>query len=98
MKYYVRCRTCQARRVFKRHPDSYIRLPKCKTCGTSHKGYLVVKKPKSITCYCFGYPYPHRYLSPNCIERVVAINTDQNWQIFKTQPPVHGVIHQRGKQ
>lgn len=93
MKYYVRCRTCIARRVFKRHPDEYIRLPLCKTCGTNHKGYRVVKLTKTITCYCNGYPYPHRYLSPQCNERTIAEVNGEDWTIYKCGFwPLNGII------
>lgn len=89
----VRCRRCKARRVLSKHPDDYVRLPLCGTCGTRDKGYLVVKLTKTITCSCMGYPYPHRYLSPNCIERVVAEINEQDWSIFKKGDcPINGVL------
>lgn len=72
MKCYVRCRACHARRVLKKHPLLYLRLPLCKSCGTNYKGYLVVKPTITVTCYCNGYHFPHRYLSPRCNDRVVA--------------------------
>lgn len=94
MKYYVRCRNCKARRVFKRHPDQYFRLPKCKTCETNHKGYLVGKPTITITCYCNGYHFPHRYLSPNCNERSYAEAAGIDWRkVFKTgNNCINGII------
>ncbi len=94
----VRCRRCNARRVLSKHPLDYKNLPCCGTCGTKDKGYRVVKLTKTITCSCMGYPFPHRYLSPNCIERVVAENMDQDWSIFKKGDcAVHGVIKRYGQ-
>ena len=92
-KFYVRCRVCHTRHTFKKHPDDYIRLPLCRNCGKTNKGFLVVKPYKQITCYCLGYPYPHRYLSPNCLERVIAENTGVDWREYRSgKNPNHGVL------
>lgn len=78
------------------HPLRYLRLPKCKVCGTCDKGYTVVKIYPQITCRCMGYPYPHRYLSPECLERTIAINCDIDWTIYKGgKCPVNGVIRKQ---
>jgi hypothetical protein len=34
---WVRCSVCQARRVLNRHPDRYLRLPRCRTYGCTIK-------------------------------------------------------------
>lgn len=53
----------------------------------------MVKPYKQITCYCLGYPYPHRYLSPNCLERVIAENTGVDWREYRSgKNPNHGVL------
>ena len=67
MRYNVRCRNCQARRVLHKHPTDYIHVPKCLTCGTCDKGYLIVKLTKTETCYCAGCHYPHRIRSNVCL-------------------------------
>lgn len=66
MGVWVRCSKakCKARRVLPKHPDDYVRLPKCKGCGG--KKYLVVKRNKQLTCHCDGYWFPHRDGSKWC--------------------------------
>ena len=77
-------------------PLQYLRLPKCKGCGTSDKGYRVVKIYEQITCKCMGYHFPHRYLSPNCLERTIADNCGIDWKIYKGGfNPLNGVIRRR---
>jgi len=60
-----RCRKCRARRTLKRHPDNYIKIPRC-YCGSNewvvdayrmNKEYLIWRSEK---CDCPGYSFPHR--------------------------------------
>lgn len=72
---YVRCSRCEARRTLARHPDEYIRVPRCRSCG--HNRYRVdryrakVERNRNLTCCpgrgaCYGYSFPHRRGSGYC--------------------------------
>lgn len=75
MRVNVRCRCCNARRVLTKHPDLYIRLPKCKTCKAQN--YRVVIREKQITCYKDCFAFPHRKGShPNCNLPVIDFMKD----------------------
>lgn len=63
-RYHVRCKQCEARRVFKRSVDDYIRLPACHYCG--NHTWRKVKKTKTEVCHCDGYWFPHRKASLYC--------------------------------
>ena len=63
-RYHVRCKLCDARRVFKRHIDDYIRLPACRLCG--NRTWRPVKQKRTRTCVCDGYWFPHRWGSLYC--------------------------------
>lgn len=68
MRFNVRCRVCEARHVFTQHPDHYQVKPKCRVCGQSERGFLVVIINKGqVTCWCIGYWFPHRKFSPKCV-------------------------------
>lgn len=69
MKTHTRCQHCSARRALPKHPDEYIRLPKCGNCG--HRGYQVDKyrmagRDKQPTCHYDCRHYPHRAGSSVC--------------------------------
>lgn len=62
--YSVRCRdsACRHRRVLKRHPDSYLIVPKCAICG-QRKGWRIEQRAynRRDLCSCGKSPlYPHR--------------------------------------
>lgn len=71
MRYHCRCRKCDARQVKPRHPDAYVRPPRCRQCGRT--GTLRLDKwaqnRRQITCTCGGYWFPHRMGSPYCWRR-----------------------------
>ena len=61
----VRCnrRKCQARDRIKRPLEDYVRRPKCKACGGNLHSIDAIRWreiAKQDTCYCSGYPFPHR--------------------------------------
>jgi len=64
-RYHVRCsnRACRARRVLSRHPDSYLRLPRCDSCGRSGPGtwtidpWLTKRNTRLEGCTCAGYAW-----------------------------------------
>lgn len=62
--YSVRCKDgyCRHRRVLKRHPDTYVIVPKCAICG-QRKGWRIEPRGynKADMCSCGQSPlYPHR--------------------------------------
>lgn len=62
--YSVRCKDarCRHRRVIKRHPDSYIVVPRCAICG-QRKGWRIEARGynKVDMCGCGKSPlHPHR--------------------------------------
>lgn len=63
--YACRCNRadCQSRRRLPRHPDDYLRPPKCRSCG---KGVYRVdvyrtdgREQRGHTCRCGNYSFPH---------------------------------------
>lgn len=66
MRFNVRCRNCRARHKFAKHPDDYVRLPKCRNCGTNLSGFRIENPSRTVTCKCDSVPYPHRKLSSTC--------------------------------
>jgi hypothetical protein len=86
----VRCRhaACQGRQTLARHPDSYVRLPKCKRCGRKH-GFRVdryrqeretgPKAPRA--CRCLGYSFPHAHGRGWCDHnpRLTAADLEARW-------------------
>lgn len=67
---YVRCSHCDARRTLNRHPDDYIRVPRCRSCGQNR--YRVDKyrarfeRGPKHRCTCYRYHFPHRRGSGYC--------------------------------
>lgn len=67
MRYHVRCRKCQARRVLSKHPDDYKIFPVCRSPGCGSVSYRIdkwmmerntsVHGPKALGCNCQGYPW-----------------------------------------
>lgn len=86
MRYHVRCRKCQGRRVLPKHPDDYKKEPPiCRTVACKSKDYRVdkwmmerntsVHGPNALGCNCMGYPWSgaggvHRKGSKYCWYRV----------------------------
>lgn len=74
---HVRCRNtaCRAARVLKRHPETYERLPPCRSCGCREylaNGWMNRRDTKKMSCDCAGYVhltnrvFPHRKGSLYC--------------------------------
>lgn len=99
MGYHCRCRVCQARQVKPRHPDEYLRGPRCRQCGRVNT--LRVDKWANNrwrwekTCTCGGYHFPHRMGSRWCHYRKDGTDRlpgdpdfkDRMVEFFETQRP-----------
>lgn len=67
MRYHVRCRRCQARRVLSKHPDEYKIIPVCRSIGCGSTSYRVdtwmmnrntsTIGQNALGCNCGGYPW-----------------------------------------
>lgn len=63
--YACRCKraSCQSRHRLPRHPDKYIRPPRCRSCnqGTYRidKFRTDGREQRGNTCRCDGYSFPH---------------------------------------
>lgn len=89
----VRCRvsSCRHRRVTHTHPDDYVRVPPCPSCG-ARAGWRVEGRAynKRGLCHCGGplgrenEPFPHRITHPSC---------DQHPHGFYNQARARGVAH-----
>ena len=70
--YACRCSNskCRARRTLPKHPDVYIRPPKC-DCGRREWAVDTDRMTRwyreSLLCTCEGYHHKHRKGSPFCI-------------------------------
>lgn len=68
----VNCRCtkekCKLRVTLRKHPDAYVREPKCKACGSRLRvdAYRMSGKGRK-TCWCDGYHFPHQESSYYCI-------------------------------
>ncbi|AWM87347.1 hypothetical protein C4E04_11785 [Microvirga sp. 17 mud 1-3] len=69
-RYHCRCRKCEARRVLPRHPDDYLRPPRC-ACGA--KSWRIDRwmntrdtSMHGAGCNCSGYWFTHRRGSKFC--------------------------------
>jgi hypothetical protein len=95
--YSVRCRhkACRHRRVMKKHPDEYKKVPKCPMCGNS-KGWRIENRAynKRGLCHCSGpdmvatgsrQHFPHRVTHPYC---------DNHPRGFYNQARAKGVAHE----
>lgn len=70
-RYQCRCRKCKVRFTLTKHPDFYIRLPRCcKDRDIIVDWYRTSKteRKRFPACKCLGMPYPHRRTS--CDSRV----------------------------
>ncbi|WP_157958691.1 hypothetical protein [Salinicola sp. CPA57] len=69
---HCRCRICGARQVKPKHPDEYVRGPRCRNCarvGTLRIDKWADSKPwRRHVCRCDGYHFPHREGSLWCYE------------------------------
>lgn len=75
--HHCRCRTCRARRKLPKHPDEYLRQPKCANCGARswlrddyrHRIELPQMRAKTgryKTCHADCFHHPHRAGSTGC--------------------------------
>jgi hypothetical protein len=71
-QYPCRCsrKACQQRRTLPRHPNTYIRPPRCRGCGG--RSFRVDKFRKRVenkryACDCNGYGFRHKIKSKWCI-------------------------------
>jgi hypothetical protein len=57
-KFPCRCRSCRARRTLAKHPEAYIREPRC-ACGGSYRvdNYRLKSEHKRAGCTCSGFPW-----------------------------------------
>lgn len=65
MIYQSRCQKCRGRRTLAKHPNDYLRAPKCKSCGgmmvaDSYRILIEMPAKKLSKCYCDGYPFIHQ--------------------------------------
>jgi hypothetical protein len=73
-RFYVRCSNskCRARRVLKRHPETYERQPKCWSCGRAKwtiDPFMMKRDTGAMGCNCMGYNWGgimHRRGSLHC--------------------------------
>jgi hypothetical protein len=72
-KTHCRCRVCQARQTKPRHPDAYIRGPRCRGCGRFNTlrvdKWMQNRWRTYRTCLCDAYWFPHRLGSLYCYHR-----------------------------
>ena len=66
-----RCRQCGARRTLRGRPEAYVRVPRCRRCGSAAwrvDRYRMEVEKKVRPCRCVSYyPFPHRRGSGWCI-------------------------------
>lgn len=73
LRYYpCRCTRCRGRVTLRHHPDWYIRRHHAH-CPRCRSDTLIVDQhrpsgaeARRVTCYCTGYPFPHRRGSLLC--------------------------------
>lgn len=74
-RYHVRCRKCEARRVFPMRPDEYLRVPACHSCSSKSwriDSWMNKRNTRKTSCSCSGYvhmtrrEWPHRKGSKYC--------------------------------
>lgn len=97
-KYYCRCsrKKCQARVTLSKHPEDYVRPPKCKMCGG--RKFRVDrwrgKNERGVACRCQGTHYPHRHKSIVCLDHpwygksaseIEEIRSLEEFHKFKTE-------------
>lgn len=58
-----RCRKCDARKTLTKHPDAYVRQPRCHNCGARDWRPTVRRQEN---CACGGYHFIHRKGSKFC--------------------------------
>jgi ribosomal protein S27E len=69
--FQVRCRKCEARASFERHPESYHMALRCASCGHLAADrdagwrpdwYRISRKESKArgVCFCRAAPFPHR--------------------------------------
>lgn len=65
-----RCRRCETRRTLSKHPDEYVRPPKCRNCGSPITYVCADRRSKrdkrNHQCGCSGYHFTHRRGSKWC--------------------------------
>lgn len=72
MSTHCRCRICDRRKAIKRHPDNYIRPPKCVCGGSLRVDKWANSRPwRRSMCHCDGVWFsikgaPHRKGSGQC--------------------------------
>lgn len=63
-RYRCRCRHCERRKTFRRHPDQIRRLPNCSRCRRSAwrvDWYRTTRRDsRAAKCVCAAWPFPHR--------------------------------------
>ena len=73
-RWHCRCRHCDARRVLAKHPDCYVRRPRCHLPGCPGKMRVdrwmqyrnTSPRRGGLGCTCGGYWFTHRRGSLRC--------------------------------
>lgn len=75
VRFHVRCRKCETRRVLPFHPDQYNshdKAPKCRCCAERDyrlDAWMMRRNVRAMTCVCAGYWFWHRRGSLYCWHR-----------------------------
>lgn len=84
-----RCSKCGARRTM-RHPETYVRVPKCANCGSQRwrvDRYRLLVEKRRQPCRCASYyPFPHRRGSKWC-EHNTSWTAEDAEDAFGVPPP-----------
>lgn len=86
-RFHVRCRHCATRKVLRRHPENYLRVPQCGVCGRRSfriDGWMMRRNTRAMGCMCAGYAWAgmmtgamHRKGSKQCWYR--ADGSQREW-------------------
>lgn len=80
-----RCRRCDVRKTLPRHPDNYIRVPKC-FCGSDEwrVDYYRIHTEWGVKgCDCQGYEFPHRRGGGWCLHNPeLDLSNDHQYREF----------------
>jgi len=71
MIYQSRCQKCRGRRTLAKHPNDYLRAPKCKSCGgmmiaDAYRIRVEMPMKSILLCDCDAYHFPHQVGSGEC--------------------------------
>lgn len=75
-----RCQRCRGRKTLSKHPDLYVRPPKCQCGGLLRPDMHRKKKEHLNVCRCLGYWFPHRPGGGVWCEQHPTGPTEQHYQ------------------